>query len=134
MQANCDIACFQETKKSYFDMQFLRKTLPPQLNSFCFVPSVGASGGLLVAWKDSLFQGMLKHMNGLSLTMEFTSKLDGSVWYLTNVYGPCNPEGKIEFTNWLKSLNMCVEEDWITLGDFNLYRFPENRNREGRHQ
>lgn len=30
-----------------------------------------------------------------------------------------------------EKLDINLEEDWIILGDFNLYRYPENRNREG---
>ena len=48
-----------------------------------------------------------------------------------NVYGPCTLEGKIDFTSWLKNVDMTPDEDWIILGDFNLYRYPKNRNRDG---
>jgi hypothetical protein len=48
-----------------------------------------------------------------------------------NIYGPCTNEGKTEFTDWLKAANIEHEEDWIFLGDFNMYRYPENRNRPG---
>lgn len=30
-----------------------------------------------------------------------------------------------------KNLAIPAEEDWIILGDFNLYRHPEDRNRDG---
>ena len=49
MEANCDIICFQETKKDNFDQGFLRKVLPASFDAYVFAPSVGASGGLLVA-------------------------------------------------------------------------------------
>lgn len=47
-----------------------------------------------------------------------------------NLYGPCTAEG-IELTIWLKNIDIPDDEDWIILGDFNLYRYPKNRNREG---
>jgi len=50
LEANCDVVCFQETKKENFDNAFIRKVLPPAFDDFLFVPAVGASGGLLVAW------------------------------------------------------------------------------------
>jgi len=49
LNTNCDIICFQETKKETMDQAFVRKILPPTFDDFLFVPSVGASGGLLVA-------------------------------------------------------------------------------------
>lgn len=47
------------------------------------------------------------------------------------MYGPGTSEGKIEFTSWIKSLDIPTEENWIIMGDFNLYIYPKNRNREG---
>lgn len=130
-EANCDVVCFQETKKDSFDQAFIRKVLPTNFDAFLFVPSVGASGGLLVAWKSAFFDGLLKFANGSSLDVHFISRHNDSSWTLMNVYGPCTPEGKIEFTSWLKSVEIQKEEDWIILGDFNLYRYPKNRNRPG---
>lgn len=129
--AGCDIICLQETKKEHLDQVFLRKILPISFDDFLFVPSVGASGGLLVAWKSQLFSGSQKLVSGFSLTVEFTSKLDDSTWTLLNVYGPCTPQGKRKFTTWLKNSEIPNDEDWIIMGDFNLYRYPENRNRDG---
>lgn len=67
IEANCDIVCFQETKKDNLDNGFLRKVLPVAFDSFVSVPSVGASGGLLVAWKSHLFDGSLNFSNGFAL-------------------------------------------------------------------
>lgn len=105
--------------------------MPPSFDEFLFVPSIGASGGLLVAWKSQLFVGILKIVTGFSIAVEFISKLDDSSWTLLNVYGPCTAEGKREFISWLKNVNIADDEDCIIMGDFNLYRYPENRNRDG---
>jgi len=131
LNSNCDIVCFQETKKDDFDQAFLRNILPPAFDERLFVPSVGASGGLLVAWKSIFFAGSLRFSCGYALALDFTSKHNDNSWTSVNVYGPCTPEGKREFTTRLKSLNIPNDEDWIFLGDFNLYRYPENRNRAG---
>lgn len=76
VQANCDIICLQKTKKESFDQAFLRKILPPCFDEFLSAPSVGASRGLLIAWKSQLFFGSLKFINGFSIAVEFTSKFD----------------------------------------------------------
>lgn len=65
------------------------------------------------------------------MAVNFTSRHNDSEWTLMNVYGPCTTEGKREFTTWLKIVDIPQNEDWIILGYFNLYRYPENRNREG---
>lgn len=104
--ANCGIICFQETKKESFDQTFIKKILLPNFDEFIYVPSVGASGGLLVAWKSQLFSRTIKIISGFSVAVELCSKHDESFWTLLNVYGPCTPEGKIEFTSWLKNLDI----------------------------
>lgn len=65
------------------------------------------------------------------MAVDFFSRYNEVSWTLLNVYGPCTPEGKKEFISWLKSIEIQQGEDWIFLGDFNLYRKPENRNRPG---
>ena len=102
-EVNCDIVCFQKTKKDNFDLSFLRKVLPANFDTFVFVPSVGASGGLMVAWKSDLFDGSQKFSNGFALAVQFTSKHNCTKWNLMNIYGPCTNEGKTEFTDWLKA-------------------------------
>lgn len=44
-ESACSIVCLQETKRETFDMVSIRKFAPRRLDSFDFVPSVGASGG-----------------------------------------------------------------------------------------
>lgn len=52
-------------------------------------------------------------------------------WVLTTVYAPCTAKGKREFLSWIQSIQMPAETDWLIIGDFNLTRRPEDRNREG---
>lgn len=52
-------------------------------------------------------------------------------WILINVYGPCTAEGKRSFIEWFKQIQMLVEIDWLIVGDFNLMRKQEDRNKEG---
>lgn len=61
----------------------------------------------------------------------FASVLNNSCWVLTKIYAPCNPHGKSEFVRWFKHISMPDSMDWLIVGDFNLYRNPEDRNRDG---
>jgi hypothetical protein len=45
------------------------------------------------------------------------------------VYGPCDHERKLAFLDWLNNIQMPDEENWPIVGDFNLLRWPEDRNR-----
>ena len=112
-------------------MQFLKNICPPTLNSFAFLPSIAASGGILIACKGSVFAGNMVFSNEFAVSMEFLSLHNETKWLLTCVYGPCTAEGKLNFINWLKNIQMPEDLDWLLLGDFNLIRRPEDRNKPG---
>lgn len=131
VEAQCDIVCLQETKKDQFDRLFLKKICPPAFDCFDYLPSVGASGGILIAWKGSLFSAVRVSHNNFALTMEFCSIHNASKWVLTCVYAPCTPEGRSSFLDWLQNVHMDPGTDWIILGDFNLIRKLEDRNKPG---
>lgn len=130
-ESNCSILCLQETKREHFDNFYIKNFCPKSFNKFDFVPSVGASAGLLVALNDHLFSGHTVSKNDFSITISFTSKHNGEQWYLTNVYGPCQQAERVIFINWFQILHMQDEDKWLILGDFNYSRYPQSRNREG---
>jgi exonuclease III len=47
-ETGCDVICIQETKREMFDQAFIKKNCPKTFDSFCFIPSVGASRGTIV--------------------------------------------------------------------------------------
>lgn len=57
-ESNCEIQCFQETKKEHFDASFIKNFAPRRFDKFLFAPSEGASGGILVAWNGSLLKAL----------------------------------------------------------------------------
>jgi hypothetical protein len=123
--------CFQETKRSNFDSAFIKIFAPKRFDKFSFIPSDGALGGLLVLWNGALFSGhiLLKECFGLAIT--FTSLISSESFVVVNVYGPCEGVARENFVAWLFSLNIGDDELWLILGNFNFYRFVENRNRDG---
>jgi len=129
VESGCDILCLQETKKASFDMQSLKNICPASFDNFVCLPSVGASGGMLVAWKGVFFEGTLVFQNEFAMSLEFKSPHNGNYWLLTNIYALCTPDGKRDFCDWFKNIQMPDEQDWIIVGDFNLMRSPDNRNR-----
>jgi hypothetical protein len=58
-ESSASIICLQETKKSDFDSNFIKNFAPKRFDHFAFIPSDGASGGLLVLWVGSLFTGQV---------------------------------------------------------------------------
>lgn len=130
-ESQCSILCLQETKKETFDSSFIKKNCPRRISKFEFLPLVGASGGLLVAWNEQVFSGQIYHVNEFSLSIQFTSKHNGEKWILTNIYRPCQQNEKIIFLNWFQNIPMQDDVDWLIVGDFNYIRYPHNRSREG---
>lgn len=126
------MVCLQETKRDLFDLAFIRKFCPPGFDTFEFLPSVGASGGIITIWNSSILEGHLAFSNQFAISVDFKSKHNNTEWLLTNVYGPCTREGKIEFATWLKDIQIPDEVDWLLVGDFNLMHTPADRNKRGR--
>ena len=106
IESGCDVVCFQETKKEQVDVNFIKNVCPISFDKFEFLPSVGASGGILTAWKSSLFRGQLAFTNEFALSVEFYSLHNNDSWLLINVYGPCIAEGKRNFMEWFQQIQM----------------------------
>jgi hypothetical protein len=55
-------------------MDFIKNLCPIKFNKFEYLPSVGASGGIIASWNRSIFEGELKFSNEFSLSIKFTCK------------------------------------------------------------
>lgn len=129
--SGCSIVCLQETKKTMFDLAFIKTCCPRQFDKFAFVPSRGNSGGLLTIWKSSVFSGNVLLSEDFALVTKFTSTQSSQTWTLANIYGPCSGDERNTYTKWLYNLDIQATEDWLILGDFNYIHAPDNRNKPG---
>jgi hypothetical protein len=130
-ESACAVFCLQETKKQDFDSGFIRNFAPRRFDKFDFVPSVGASGGILLVWNSSVFDGTVLDKQRFGITMHFVSIHSGQSWKLTSVYGPCTEPARSEFLSWFRGHVINPDDNWLFMGDFNFYRSLENRNRPG---
>lgn len=130
LKANVMLCAYRKPKDHLLTL-LVKKLCHPSFDVFEYLLSLGASGGIIIIWKSSLFQGHLSFQNNFAISVEFKAKYNYMKCVLTNVYGPCTSEGKIEFTSWLKSIQMPDDTDWLLLGDFNLMRSPDDRNKPG---
>ena len=64
---------------------------PRNMDNFVFSPSIGALGGLLTVWNNSLFDGSIVQANSYANTVKLLYRLDNKYIHITNVYGPSNP-------------------------------------------
>ena len=118
-------------KKEIIDVNFTKKICPLTLDSFHYLRSVGASGGILVVWKSALFSATVNFTNSYAISLELCSEHNRKKWTLTSIYAPCTTEGKALFLDWFRNMQIGSEEDHLILGDFNLIRKNEDRNKPG---
>jgi hypothetical protein len=65
------------------------------------------------------------------MTIKLKSLQSGLSFHITNIYGTGASTDKAGFISWLYNFETCNIEDWLILGDFNLIRSLENKNRNG---
>jgi endonuclease/exonuclease/phosphatase family metal-dependent hydrolase len=130
-ESSAAVICLQETKMTSFDNTSIRSFAPKRFNHFVCVPSIGASGGLLVLWNSSVFAGTIILQESFAVVVRFTSVMTAQSWTLVNVYGPCVEPRRSDFVNWLHNQDIPDDDDWILVGDFNFYRYVESRNKPG---
>jgi exonuclease III len=92
---------------------------------------MGNSGGLIVIWNGTAFTGSLVSQSSFHITVELTCNISFQKWHITNIYAPCNVEGRNEFMQWFTNLDSSVYDMWIIMGDFNMIRSSEDRSRPG---
>lgn len=84
-----------------------------------------------MGWNSSIFSGEIIHRLRFAVTVKFTSRHNNETWVLTTVYGPCQGIERVEFIDWLNTLEIKDDGNWIIIGDFNFYRSLNDRNRPG---
>ena len=91
------------------------------------LPAVGASGGILLAWRQDLGPATASRVDEHSISVQF-SPAGLQPWWLTCVYGPQGDERKILFLQELRNVRSACQGPWSVLGDFNLITNAEDKN------
>jgi hypothetical protein len=65
------------------------------------------------------------------MSVELQSTKSDLFWTLTNIYAPCQDSQQLDFLHWLNNISSPDDENWLLVGDFNLIRSPQDRNKEG---
>jgi exonuclease III len=115
-----DIICLQETKLDVVTRGVLLSALGSEFLNFIELPAVGASGGILVAWKQDVGVTGTQYIRNNSVSVQFLNG-NGSPWWLTCVYGPQRNNDKILFLQELRNLRGLCLGPWMIAGDFNYF-------------
>ncbi|XP_058742005.1 uncharacterized protein LOC131614439 [Vicia villosa] len=127
-KGKADIFLIQETKIKEFKDFFAKSFWSEQDIGYSYSNALGASGGLLILWKegkvevDSSFRG-----DGY---LGVKVKWENHWYYVCNVYSSCSSEKKKRLWEVLGSLKEKYKDgEWIIGGDFNAVK--NRRERKG---
>jgi exonuclease III len=122
-----DIVCLQETKFAAVSQRVLLTMLGSDFLNYIELPSNGASGGIRVAWRNSVGTTGENRRDQHSISIQFRLQA-GQTWWLTCVYGPQGNDEMISFLQELQDIRSATQGPWIIVGDFNLIYKAEDKN------
>lgn len=126
--ARVDVVCLQETKMESISRRTVLAMLGAEFdNNFSYLPSLGASGGILVAWRTRLGTALASRIDNFSVSIQLHPE-NGEPWWLTCVYGPQGNDDKIAFLQELRTVRALCPGPWMLAGDFNLIYKDEDKN------
>ncbi|CAL5070105.1 unnamed protein product [Urochloa decumbens] len=126
--SNASIVCIQETKLSVISPFLVNEMLGSRFSSFAYLPSNGASGGILVACRGPEMSCSQLHIGSYSVSVLIDVVQPQAHWCLTSVYGPQSDEDKVLFLNELRSIQIQAGTPWMIAGDFNLLLDAADKN------
>nr|CAD1829323.1 unnamed protein product [Ananas comosus var. bracteatus] len=98
------------------------------LRDFRSLDVVGTRGGLITAWNPFLFDCIDDWGGSFSLNVVLKNKSDGSVFLISNIYGPTCANLKDDFFLELRSISLHSHGRWAVLGDFNALLSLRDKN------
>lgn len=101
--AKIDVVCLQETKMENVPHRLILSMLGSAFSHYIHLPSVGATGGILICWKDNLGAALSARVDAFSVSVQLSSA-EGTLWWLTCVYGPQDRPSKLQFLQEIRDL------------------------------
>ena len=119
----------QETMQPNIDDQFLKYIDPLQSYLWKWTPSNGRSGGILIGINIDRFDVGGFSEGEYMLQMNLWDKKERSKWNLIVVYGAAQNVRKDSFLSELASFCSRNKDPFLIGGDFNIIRFPYEKNK-----
>ena len=91
-----DILCIQETKKESIDKKLCQYLWGDSSVTWESVPSSNAAGGLLCIWNNDSFVVERRVVGRGFIMLEGMRTKENKRVFITNVYAPCDLQGKRE--------------------------------------
>lgn len=127
--ANASIVSAQETKLETISPYDVSEMLGARFASYVFLPSAGASGGMLLACRGPDISCTLHHSGRFSVSALISGPGQPTTWCFTTVYGPQPEVDKVEFLDELRAIRAITACPWLIAGDFNLLLEAADKNK-----
>lgn len=130
LSSGATVVCLQETKIANWTQTLITEIVGNDLaQGMVVLPSIGASGRILIAASARFFRLGSLHLTQNSVSATLTMLADNTEWSLTGVYGPQSDNDKLVFMQEITDLKQHMLPAWLILGDFNLiYRVQDKNN------
>lgn len=123
------VVCLQETKLAHISLWDVMSILGRDFKKFVFLPAQGTRGGILVTWRDGVFEADVWRIQRHSVSVKFKSG-DEHVWWFTGVYGAHQDAEKIAFLDEIREVRANCGGPWMMAGDFNMIYSTDDKNNE----
>lgn len=123
------LVCLQETMLEVVPASWATELLGTMFD-YVFVPSVGAAGGVLLAWRRDVWEASLPTALTHSISVKLKCTGSHDAWWLTAVYGPQSDKAKREFLAELRSFREANDGPWLICGDFNMIYQAADKNND----
>lgn len=124
-----EVVILQETKLEFANRDVVSSLCHFHNLEWTVLPSVGASGGILMFWNGEEVVCEDTWVDNFSVSLVAAVKGDTYKWVLTGVYGPTSGDRLRDFINELQFIRVRKELPWCIGGDFNEVLYMEERNR-----
>jgi len=93
-EKNPNVLCIQESKLGFVDDNVIKAIWVDALFGYSFQSSVGASGGMITVWNNSLLDVWSSTSFDHVLVITGRVILTGEIFVIINVYVPCDSSAK----------------------------------------
>lgn len=128
VNSHASVVCLQESKLEVVDLLVIHELCGLDFDDFVALPASHTRGGVIVAWKGSVFRGSQVHLGQWSVTAKLEWIAGNHSCFLTSVYGPQDDNEKILFLEELAEIRGICGEVWLVAGDFNLIAAAADKN------
>ncbi|KAG6666005.1 hypothetical protein CIPAW_01G000700 [Carya illinoinensis] len=123
-----DIICLQETKLELITRQIVRSLWRGHHVGWSYLPSKGASGGILIMFDKRVVERLEHCVGDFSVACFFVNIEDGFRWAFIGVYGPNLDVERRSMWEELAGILSWWELPSCLGGDFNVSHFPSERS------